>query len=92
MKQEARDAPRGGGGNKVSHLGRIMRVLLVEGPPDDHPPHLRGTRADLVELGVPQDARRRHLLDVAHAAQHLDAVERALGGPLGGVEDGARAV
>ena len=42
---------------------------------DQHAADLVGAGADLVELGVAQDAARRVLVDVAVAAEHLDRLE-----------------
>src|SRR5512137_170709 len=62
--------------------------LLEELAPDEHAPDLAGAGADLVELGVPQQAAGGVVVDVPVPAQALDGVERHVGGPLRGVEDG----
>src|ERR1700692_819504 len=68
-------------------------VCLVENlPPDQHAADFAGAGADLVELGVAQQAPGRIVVDVAVAAQYLHRVERDLGGALGGVEDRAGGV
>src|SRR6202035_4312193 len=61
-------------------------------PPDQHAANLARAGADLVELGVAQQAAGRKLVDVAVAAEALDRVERHGRGLLGGVEDGAGGV
>src|SRR5712691_8275996 len=63
--------------------------LLENLPPDQHAPDLAGAGADLVELGVAQQAPGREVVDVAVAAQALDRLERHPGPLLGGEQDGA---
>src|SRR5687767_6990877 len=65
--------------------GRFREQLAA----DQHAADLAGAGADLVELGVAQQATRRIVVDVAVAAQKLDGVERDQRRLLGGVEDGA---
>src|SRR6266480_292074 len=59
---------------------------------DQHAADLAGAGADLVELGVAQQAPRRVFVDVAVAAEDLHCVERHPGGAFGGVEDRAGGV
>src|SRR5580700_1805317 len=59
---------------------------------DQHAADFAGSGADLVELGVAQQAAGRVVVDVAVAAQYLHRVEGDLGGAFGGVEDGAGGV
>src|ERR1700760_1804667 len=61
--------------------------LLEDLPADQHPADLARPGADLVELGVAQQAAGRIVVDVAVAAEALDRVERDRGRALGGVED-----
>src|SRR5689334_16782669 len=55
--------------------------LLEDLPADQHPADLAGAGADLVELGVAQQAAGRVVVDVAVAAETLDRVERDRGCP-----------
>ena len=70
----------------------LVRRLREQLAADQHAADLAGAGADLVELGVAQQAARRVVVDVAVAAEQLDRVERHLGGLLGRVEDGAGGV
>src|SRR4051794_15673026 len=54
---------------------------------DQHAADLAGAGADLVELGVAQQAPGRVFVDVAVAAEDLHRVERDPGGAFGRVED-----
>ena len=36
----------------TAHSCSVPRILLVEGPPDNHPPNLRCPGADLVQFGA----------------------------------------
>ncbi|KAI3480412.1 hypothetical protein L1887_57426 [Cichorium endivia] len=69
-----------------AHVG-----LVEEDPPelatDQHAADLAGAGADLVELGVAQQAAGREFVDVAVAAEDLDRFQGHLGGAFGGVED-----
>src|SRR5258708_30903030 len=56
---------------------------------DQHAADLGGSGADLVELGIPQQAGDRIVVGVAVAAQGLDGLQRHLGGMLGRIEEGA---
>src|SRR4051795_5011880 len=69
-------------------LSRLREQLAA----DQHAADLAGAGADLVELGVAQQAAGRVVVDIAVAAQQLDRVERTLRGLLGRVEDGAGGV
>src|SRR6202034_3189222 len=66
--------------------------LLENLAADQHAADFRGAGADLVELGVAQQAAGRVVVDVAVAAEDLYRVERHLRGRLGGVEDRAGSV
>src|SRR4051794_45617 len=66
--------------------------LLKNLPADQHPPDLAGAGADLVKLGVAQDAAGGIIVDIAVAAQALDRLERHPGGLLGREQDGAGGV
>src|SRR5712691_13149808 len=77
--------------NYTMYLAKLSS-LLENLPPDQEPPDLAGAGADLVELGVAQQAPGRKLVDVAVAAQELDGVERDLGGLLRREQDRARRV
>src|SRR5579862_7922680 len=59
---------------------------------DQHAADFRGAGADLVELGVAQQAPGGVIVDVAVAAQDLHRVQCHAGGGLGGVEDRAGGV
>src|SRR5512139_336849 len=59
---------------------------------DQHAPDLRGAGADLVQLSVAPQAPERVLVDVAVAAEDLDALAGHPGRLLGAPEDDARAV
>src|SRR5436305_11704940 len=65
-------------------LSRLREQLAA----DQHAADLAGAGADLVELGVSQQAAGRIVVDVTVAAQQLDRVERHHGRLLGGIEDG----
>ena len=56
---------------------------------DQHPPGLAGARPDLVELGVPEQAARGNVVDVAVAAQRPDRLQRHPGRLLGGEHQAA---
>src|SRR5690625_175089 len=71
-------------GGRSQQLGAFREKLAADQPATD----LAGTGADLVKLGVPQQAARRIVVDVAVAAQDLDGVEGQLGRLLGCIEDG----
>jgi hypothetical protein len=60
--------------------------------PISHAADLAGPGADLVELGVAQQAAGRVVVDVAVAAEELDRVERHLRRLLGRIEDAAGGV
>src|SRR3954452_11057975 len=66
--------------------------LLENLPADQHAADLAGAGADLIELGVAQQASGRIIVDIAVAAQALDGVERERGRALRRVEDRARRV
>ena len=59
----------------MQQLPSLMRCcvcgILEEAPPDEHPPDLARAGADLVELGVAQEAACRVLIDVPIAPKHL---------------------
>src|SRR4051812_23587526 len=69
-------------------LRRLLEQLAADQPAAD----LRGAGADLVELGVAQQAAGRVVIDVAVAAQTLDRLEGHPGRLLGGVENAAGGV
>src|SRR5436305_4011667 len=69
-------------------LSRLREQLAA----DQHAADFGGAGADLVELGVAQQAAGRIVVDVAVAAQYLDRIERDPRRALGGVEDGAGGV
>src|SRR4051812_14242587 len=58
--------------------GRGLRRLLEQFAPDQHAADLAGPGADLVELGVAQQAAGRVIVDIAVAAEELDRIERDL--------------
>ena len=62
-------------------------VLLVEGSADDDPSDLARARANLVQLGVAEDAAGGEVVHVAIAAQDLHGRTGVLGGTFGGVQD-----
>src|SRR5690606_19457518 len=64
---------------------RLAEQFAADQPAAD----LRSAGADLVELGVAQEAAGRIVVDIAVAAEALDRFERHPGRPLGGVEDDA---
>src|SRR6187401_267195 len=64
----------------TSPLNRFFEELA----PDQHAADLVGAGADVVELGVAQQAPRREFVDVAVAAEGLDRLERHLYRVLGG--------
>src|SRR5262245_62295008 len=66
-------------------LGRLLEQLAS----DQHPADLAGAGADLVELGVAQQAARRVIVDIAVAAEELDRIERDLRRLLARIQDGA---
>src|SRR5580704_3085355 len=72
--------------------GSASRRLVEDLPPDQHAADLARAGADLVELGVAQEAPGRIVVDVAVAAEALDGVESDRGRALGGVEDRAGGV
>src|SRR5579862_6713744 len=63
--------------------------LLENLPPDQHAADFARSSADLVELGVAQQAAGREVIDVAVAAKTLDRFQRHPGRALGGVQNGA---
>src|SRR4029079_10043839 len=63
--------------------------LVEELASDQHAADLAGAGADLVELGVAQQASRGKLSDVDVAAQGLDRLQRHPGRLLGREEDRA---
>src|SRR5688572_8294271 len=65
----------------------ISARRLVELAADQHAADLAGAGADLVELGIAQQAARGEFIGVAVAAECLDRLERAGGGFLGRVQD-----
>jgi HTH-type transcriptional regulator/antitoxin HigA len=62
---------------------RLSRALFEQLPPDQHAPDLARAGADLVELGVAQQAPERVIVGVAGAAENLDRVEGDLSRALG---------
>src|SRR5579883_1609922 len=66
--------------------------LLINLPPDQHAADFAGAGANLVELGVAEQASGREIVDVAVAAEALDRLQRHPCRPFGGVEDGAGGV
>src|SRR6201992_1290212 len=72
----------------ASASGKFIEQLA----PDQHAADFAGAGADLVELGVAQQAAGRIVVDIAIAAEQLDRVERALRRLFGSVEDGAGGV
>src|SRR3546814_15101067 len=64
-------------------LLRLVEQLAA----DQHAADLAGAGADLVELGIAQQAARRIVVDIAVAAQRLDGLQRHPGRLLGGEEN-----
>ena len=54
----------------------MLSRLVEQFAADQHAADLAGAGADLVELGVAQQAPGRIVVDVAVAAEHLDRFER----------------
>ena len=65
------------------HLSRFVKEFA----PDQHPPDLAGSGADLVQLCIAEQAAGRVFIDVAVAPQDLDRLQRHPGGLFGGVQD-----
>ena len=72
--------PSQGSRRRLSDLSSRFREQL---PADQHAPDLARAGADLVELGVAQQAAGRVVVDIAVAAEKLDGVERDRGRLLG---------
>src|SRR5207237_10769257 len=66
--------------------------LRTDLAPDQHPPYFRRPRPDLVQLGIPPQPPERVLVDVAVAAEHLDALAGHPRRLLGAPQDHRRAV
>ena len=60
--------------------------------PDQHPPDLARSGADLIEFCIAQQAPRRVIVDIAIAAKQLDRVKRRLGRVLRRKEQRARRI
>src|SRR3546814_8876495 len=69
--------------------GSGSAVAFEQLAPEQHAPDLVGAGADGIELGVAQDASGGVFIDVAVAAQRLDALQRHLHRGLGGVQQAA---
>src|SRR3546814_3719804 len=72
--------------------GPLSLGLLKNLATDQHAPDFRRAGADLVELGVAQQAAGRIVVDITVAAENLDRVQRQLGRLLGREENGAGGV
>ena len=72
----------------IKPSGRFLEQLA----PDQHAADFAGSCADLIELGVPQQASGRIFVDVAVPAEELDRVEGAFRSLFGRIEDGAGGV
>src|SRR5579884_663467 len=72
----------------VVSITRLVEQLAA----DQHAADLGGAGADLVELGVAQQAAGRKFVDIAVAAEDLHGVEGSRGGFLRGIEDRAGGV
>src|SRR5262249_11665135 len=66
-----------------------LRRLLEQLAADQHAADFAGAGADLVELGVAQQAAGRVIVDIAVAAEELDRIERDLRRLLARIQDGA---
>src|SRR5690606_25129948 len=80
------------GGGRQSRPWRCSGGLAEELAADQHAADLAGAGADLVELGVSPQAAGGVVVDVAVAAQDLDALARHPGGFFGAVQNDAGAV
>src|SRR6266496_4590077 len=74
------DCPPRSTHGKAIRFDRSLRGFLEQFPADQHAADLAGAGADLVKLGVTQQAPGRIVVDIAVAAEQLDGVERALRG------------
>src|SRR5690606_18542914 len=73
-------------------LSFALCVLGHDLPSDQPAADFARAGADLVELGVAQQAAGGEVVDVAVAAEKLDGIERHARCPFGGVEDAAGSV
>src|SRR6185295_12399829 len=64
-----------------------MTLSANQFPPDQHPPYLVRSGADIEQLGVPEIALHRPVLGVAGAAKRLDRLARHAHRILARVED-----
>src|SRR5690348_9450682 len=85
------NAPASSPSSSVYSL-RIGAVLLAKLPTDEHPTDLASARANLIELGIPQETARIVIIDVPISTEALDSIQGHLGGPLRRVEDGPGAI
>src|SRR5437867_7350684 len=94
MRASAADG--GSGAAHFSHAGfsssAISFRFVEQLAADQHPPYLRSSGPDLVELRVAPQAPERIVVDVAIAAEDLDAFAGHPRCLLGAVQDHARAV
>src|SRR5688572_977452 len=73
-------------------MDMLSRRLVEDFAPDQHAPDLAGAGADLVQLGIAQQAPGRIVVDIAVTAQALDRLQRHPGRLLGAIEDDARGI
>src|SRR5690606_35770882 len=64
-----------------------LAALLEQLPADQHSPDFTGAGADLVQLGITQQATGGVVIDIAVAPEDLDSIQRGAGRLFGGIED-----
>lgn len=68
------------------------RKLPIKTPPNNNPPNLTRPRPNLIQLRIPQQPPRRHLIHIPHPAHQLNRIKRTLGRPFRRIQNRARAI
>src|SRR5690606_23999469 len=63
-----------------------LAALLEQLPADQHSPDFTGAGADLVQLGITQQAASGVVIDIAVAPEDLDGIQRGAGRLFGGID------
>ena len=75
-----------------SYIPSPPRILPVKTPPNNNPPHLTRPRPNLIQLRIPQQPPRRHLIHISHPAHQLNSIKRTLRRPFRRIQNRARAI